>query len=221
MKLKSGAKALAMLAGLGLSGVAHAGDVALGAKVGTLGFGLEATTNVVPMLVNVRLQGNIFNYNKNITDTDLTYEAKLKLRSVGLLADIYPFAGKFRITGGAYYNGNKLTMTGRPTAGNITINNVNYTTAQLGTVKSTIDFNKFAPYVGIGWGDAISSGSPFGFSFELGALYMGKPKTSITATGPSAAAAAADIAVEKKKLDDSMNNMKFYPVATVGVNWRF
>jgi len=220
--MKYNIKILAVLAAMGMSSIAQAGDIAVGAKVGTLGFGLEATTNVVPALVNVRLQGNYFSYKKTIKDTAVTYDAKLKLQSFGLLADVYPFAGKFRLTGGAYYNGNKLTMTGKPTAaGVITINNTNYTTAQLGTVNSTVDFNKFAPYIGLGWGDAISSGSPFGFSFELGALYMGKPKTSITATGPSASAAAADIAVEKKKLDDSLSKMKWYPVASIGVNWKF
>jgi len=216
--IKHGIKGLALIAAFGMYNTAQAEGLAVAAKVGTLGFGLEATTNVVPALINVRLQGNIFNYNKDINDTAVTYNAKLKLRSIGLLADIYPFAGKFRLTGGAYYNGNKFTMTGKPTgAGQYTFNNVNYTTQQVGTVAAAVDFNKFAPYVGLGWGDAVSSGSPFGFSFELGALYMGKPKTSIVAPGVS----AADIAVEKKKLDNSMNNMKWYPVASIGVNWKF
>jgi len=221
--IKHGLKGLALLLALGMNTAAQAGDIAVGAKVGTLGFGLEATTNVVPLLVNVRLQGNIFNYNKDIKDTAVTYNAKLKLRSVGILADVYPFAGKFRLTGGAYYNGNKLTMTGRPTgAGQFTFNNVNYTTAQVGTVTANVDFNKFAPYVGLGWGDAVSSGSPFGFSFELGALYMGQPKTSITATGAAAnPALASNIAVEKAKLDSSLSNLKWYPVASIGVNWKF
>ncbi|MDQ6967529.1 MAG: hypothetical protein Q9M14_02450 [Mariprofundaceae bacterium] len=214
-------KYLPLLAALTLSVPAQAADIAVGLKAGTLGFGLEATTNVVPALLNVRLQGNMFNYNKTITDTSVRYDAKLKLRTVGLLADVYPFAGKFRLTGGAYYNGNKLSMTGTPTAaGNFTINNQSYSTAQVGTIKSTVKFNKFAPYIGLGWGDAISSGSPFGFSFELGALYMGQPKTTIS-TSNTVAGLAANIAAEKKKLDASLSKMKWYPVATVGLNWKF
>ncbi len=213
MKLKQSLKGVALLFVLGMNTTAQASDVAIAAKVGTLGLGVEATTNIVPLFANVRLQGNGFNYNTTITDTNVTYDAKLKLASVGLLADIYPFAGKFRVTGGAYYNGNKLTMNARP-LGNVVIGGTTYTNP---TVATTIDFNKFAPYAGIGWGDAISSGSPIGFSFELGMMYMGKPKTSIVAPGVS----AADIAAEKSKLDSSLKNMQFYPVASIGVNFKF
>ncbi|MDQ6956582.1 MAG: hypothetical protein Q9M21_05230 [Mariprofundaceae bacterium] len=211
--LKYGIKGLAVLLALGINTAAHADDLAIAAKVGTLGLGIEATTNIVPLFANLRLQGNGFNYNTTITDTNVTYDAKLKLATVGLLADIYPFAGKFRITGGAYYNGNKLTMNARP-LGAVVIGGTTYTNP---TVSTTVDFNKFAPYVGIGWGDAISSGSPIGFSIELGAMYMGKPKTSIVAPGVT----AADIAAEKSRLDSSLKNMQFYPVASVGVNFKF
>jgi len=220
--MKYGMKGLALLLAMGMNTAAHAGDLAIAVKAGTLGVGVEATTNIVPMFINARLQGNAFNYSTSITDTQVTYDGKLKLASVGLLADIYPFAGKFRITGGAYYNGNKLDVTGRPTAGTFTFNGVTYPSAQVGTVTTTVNFNKFAPYVGFGWGDAISSGSPIGFSLELGALYMGQPKTSVTATGIAGTPGlAADIAVEKKKLDASLSNMKWYPVASIGVNFRF
>ncbi|PCI45267.1 MAG: hypothetical protein COB41_01940 [Proteobacteria bacterium] len=211
--LKYGIKGLAIFLALGINTAAHAGDVAIAVKAGTLGLGIEATTNIVPLFANIRLQGNGFNYKTTITDTNVTYDAKLKLATVGLLADIYPFAGKFRITGGAYYNGNKLTMNARP-LGAVVIGGTTYTNP---TVSTTVDFNKFAPYAGIGWGDAISSGSPIGFSVELGAMYMGKPKTSIVAPGVS----AADIAAEKTRLDNSLKNMQFYPVASIGVNFKF
>jgi len=211
--MKYGMKGLALLLAMGMNTAAHAGDLAIAVKAGTLGVGVEATTNIVPMFINARLQGNAFNYSTSITDTQVTYDAKLKLATVGLLADIYPFAGKFRVTGGAYYNGNKLTMNARQ-LGNVVIGGTTYNSP---TVATTVDFNKFAPYAGIGWGDAISSGSPIGFSFELGVMYMGKPKTSIVAPGVS----AADIAAEKSKLDSSLKNMQFYPVASIGVNFRF
>jgi len=198
---------------------AMAGDLAVGAKVGTLGAGVELVTNVVPMLVNARVQMNAFNYNRTITDTNVKYDAKLKLFSFGALADFYPLAGKLRLTGGLYYNGNKLSMTGVPTAGQYVINGNPYTPLAGQNVTTTVDFNKVAPYAGIGFGDPVSSGSPIGFNFDLGVLYMGQPKTAVTTnvTGVT----AADIAAEKQKLDNSLNNMKFYPVASIGMTLRF
>ncbi|NOX25021.1 MAG: hypothetical protein GXP59_02700 [Deltaproteobacteria bacterium] len=200
---------------------AYAGGVAVAVKASTLGAGVELTTNIVPGLLNARLQVNGFKYNKTITETQVTYDGRMKLFSAGAIADIYPFAGKFRISGGLYYNGNKIDITGTPTSTQtFTFNGTSYTAAQVGSVHGTIDFNNLAPYLGIGWGDAISSGSPFGFSFEVGALYQGKPKTSIV-TSKTAPGLSADIAAEKKKLDDSLNNFKFYPVVSLGFNWRF
>ncbi len=213
---------VACLATMGLVQPAVAGDMAIGAKIGTLGAGVEIVSNVVPMLVNARLQLNGYNLNKTITDTQVSYDAKLKLFSFGALADVYPFAGKFRLTGGLYYNGNKLTMTGTPLAGTYNINGTVYTAAQVGSLTSTVDFNKVAPYAGIGFGDPISSGSPIGFNLDLGVLYMGQPKTAITATGAAAnPALAASVAAEKQKLDNALSNMKFYPVASIGVTFRF
>lgn len=202
-----------LLALAGLSSRAQAADLAVGAKVGTLGLGLEATVNLVPMVANIRLQGNLFNYNTTITETNVTYDGQLKLGSVGLLADIYPFASKFRITGGLYYNGNKLELNSQQ-AGVVVVGGNAYLNPN---IRTTIDFNQVAPYIGIGWGDAISSGSPFGFSFELGALYQGTPNSTVIAPG----IAPADIAAEKRKLDDSLSRFTWYPVVAVGVNWRF
>ncbi len=202
------------------SSTATAGDVAVGLKASTLGAGVEVTTNVVPAVVNARLLVSGFNYSKNITDTDVTYDTKLKLLSAGLIADWYPLAGKFRLSGGLFYNGNKFSGNATPAAGTITFNNVTYTTAQVGTVNANIDFNSFAPYLGMGWGDAISSGSPFGFNLEVGALYQGKPKSSITTTG-NVAGLAANIAAEKRALDDALKNFQFYPVVAIGVNYKF
>lgn len=215
-KLKVLTAVIALFAG---SSAALADGLAIGLKAGTLGVGVELTTNVVPALINVRLQGNGFDYSKTITDTQAVYDAKLKLQSAGLIADWYPLAGKFRISGGVYYNGNKFAGTATPVAGTITIGNTTYTTAQAGTVSANIDFNKVAPYVGIGWGDPVSSGSPLGFSFELGALYQGKPKSKVTATGPAVVAAA--LAAEQQQLDNALNNFKFYPVISLGINYKF
>jgi len=199
---------------------AQADGFAVAAKAGTLGAGVELTTNIVPMMLNGRIQVNGFRYNTTVTDTNVKYDAKLKLFSIGALADFYPMAGKFRLTGGIYYNGNKLDITGVPNASSFTFNGTTYTSAQVGSVSGTMDFNNFAPYVGIGWGDAVSSGSPLGFNIDLGVLYQGKPKTSIS-TSSTVAGLAADIAAEQARLDNAVKNFKFYPVASVGISWHF
>lgn len=200
---------------------ARAEDMAVAVKASTLGIGGEFTTSITPNKLNARLQINGFNYSKTINSAQVTYHSKLKLLSVGAIADYYPFSGKFRISGGLYYNGNKFSLTAKPTAaGTFTFNGTTYTTAQVGTANATVDFNKLAPYVGFGWGNAVSDGNPFGMSLEIGALYQGKPKSSIT-TSKSVPGLSTDLATAKRDLDNSLNNFKLYPVVALGINWRF
>jgi len=210
----------AFFAVLAAFGTANASEytAGIGVKSSTLGLGVELTGNVADSF-NVRLQGNGFNYNYNSNQTDLTMSAKLKLMSVGAIADYYPFGGKFRLSAGLYYNNNKIDMVATPLAGTFTIGGTTYTAAQAGTVTSNVTFNKVAPYVGFGWGDAISEGSPFGMSFEVGVLYQGTPKVKFNATG--AAVTSADIAAEQADIQNKVSNYKFYPVVAIGFNYAF
>ncbi|MDQ6988543.1 MAG: hypothetical protein Q9M19_01580, partial [Mariprofundaceae bacterium] len=82
--------------------------------------------------------------------------------------------------------------------------------------------DKLAPYVGLGWGDPVSSGLPFGFSLEFGVLMQGTPQASMTTSGFAATTlSAADIAAEEKALEDDLSAFTLWPVASIGVNFSF
>jgi len=202
------------------AGAAHAAeyDAAVGVRTSTLGIGIEVTTNVADGL-NLRLQGNGFNYNYTDNQPDLAMDAKLKLMTVGLIADYHPFNNGFRLSAGGYYNNNKLDYSVTPTAGTFTIGATSYTAAQAGTVQSTVRFDKFAPYVGIGWGNAVSEGSAWGFNVEAGAMYQGTPTVTFTSTG--GAVSAADIAAERIDMQNQAKSYKVYPVLALGVSYAF
>ncbi len=212
------AAALLLFSGVPL---AQADDLAVGAKIGTLGLGAEVTTNVVPMMLNARIQGNVFNYNSTASINTLNgapvhYNQKMNLMTVGLLADFYPFAGKFRITGGAYYNNNRATLTSTT---NATINIGNTPVGPNTAITTKVKFKKLAPYVGIGWGDAVSSGSPLGFNFELGAVYQGSPKVSMFTSAQNVT--PADLALEAQHTQDQLKKFKWWPVISFGVSLKF
>jgi hypothetical protein len=127
--------------------------------------------------------------------------------------------GKFRISLGGLYNDNKLDLTGAPTGGNYVINGITYTAAQAGTVTGNVKFNKFAPYVGLGYGNALAD-SGWGLSLDAGAIYQGMPKATLSATG-AAAGLAANVAAEQIQLQNSVKNYKWWPVVSVGMDYRF
>jgi hypothetical protein len=198
---------------------------AVALKGGTTGAGVEITTPILEN-INLRVGINGYNYSTSGSKSNIDYDIDLKLLTVDLLADYYPIkSSQFRLTGGIMYNGNKLDMTGNAaSAGTFTFNGVSYTTAQVGSVDATVDFNKIAPYLGIGWGNAVKSAG-WNFIADLGVMFQGTPKSDIsvntTLTGATRTALLNNVAAEQSKLDDDLSGYEYYPVATVGVSYRF
>ena len=196
----------------------------LGLKVGTLGVGLDYS---IPLsnYFNLRLNVNGFSYSGDTTQNSVDYSGKATLLTAGALVDYYPFRlSEFRLSAGAYYNGNKFEGSGKTTS--ITLNGNTYTSAQLGTLDMETKLNEVAPYIGFGWGNKGTE-KGWGFSVDVGAMYHGT--VGIDANGVCSGAVSvatctqieADIESERKKLEDDMSAFSFYPVVMLGVTYAF
>jgi hypothetical protein len=212
---------IALIPLLYLPGIAAA-DTSVGIRAGTLGAGVELS-QALSQRVAVRVNVDAYNRKQTSTEDNIQYDAKLKLQTASLLGDWFPFAGNFRVSLGAMFNGNKLTLKGKPTGGTFTINDVTYNASDVGSLDAKVDFNKAAPYFGIGYGRPINSG--LSFIFDLGVLFQGSPKSKITATctatTPNCAQLQSDAAAEQSQLDESLRSFKYYPVISLGLAYTF
>lgn len=198
-----------------------AGQYDVGLTAGTLGVGVQAGMIIVPDKLDVRAGFSGLNYNYSTTTSGVDYSGKMKLETVSVLGDWHPFEGGFRVTGGLFQNGNKFDLTGNAASGNFTFNNNTYTAAQAGTVTASVAFPSVAPYIGFGWGDD-SPTTGFHFTSDVGVMYQGRPSATITATGAATnAALAADMQAAQTTLQNDLNKFEFYPVAQIGLNYRF
>jgi len=213
----------AVLPLLAFPGVAPA-DTSLGIRGGTSGAGVELSHAFGPR-TGVRLNADGYNFTQSSTYDNIDYDAKLKLQTVSLLGDWFPFANNFRISAGAMLNGNKLTLHGQPRGGFFTINGTQYNTAEVGSIDATVDFNRAAPYFGIGYGRAINSG--LSLIIDAGVMFQGSPKSKIDLTcGPLAtpqqcAQARSDAQAEQSRLDEKLHFYKYYPVVSLGLAYTF
>jgi hypothetical protein len=213
-------KLTAVLLALALFPVAaHADDMAISGKVGSLGYGAELTTAMMNNMT-ARIGVNAFSYNVNTTRSTVNYDMKLQLQTVSALADWYPMSGGFRTSAGLVYNNNKASFNALPTAGSYTINGAAYTAAQVGTLQGNMTFNSLAPYFGIGWGNPVAKDKGWGFVADVGVLYQGTPKASLTSTG-TALGLQANVAAEQSKLQSALNGFSWYPVATLGLSYKW
>lgn len=220
--LKETSLVLAVVAGCLVAapgGQADDGLFAVGIKGGTLGVGIEATVATPIENLNLRGQANGLNLDEDVEEDGVNYTGELKLSSVGAIADYHIGGSAFRISGGACINNNKFSLTGEPVAGTIEIGDTVYTAVQAGTVTADVEFNTLSPYIGIGFGNALSGGRPFKFSIDIGALYQGDPEASVSATGPIVT--TADLEEAERELNTELENLKWYPVVAIGMSYRF
>lgn len=201
--------------------ILQAKEISVNLKAGTSGIGVEGEYSLNEYL-GARLGANYFKYSYDGTKDDVKYNFDLGLKTVSALVDLHPFKGSFRLSAGAFYNWNQLDATAESSA-TYDIGNNTYTGAQLGTLKGTIDFNKIAPYFGLGWDTSFGKESGWGVVLDAGALFQGNPKVALSADGPISTDPTfqQNLALEEKNLQDDLDSYKVYPIISLGVSYRF
>lgn len=214
----------ALLMGLLAAHSAQA-DTSLSGDVGSTGVGVHLS---VPLRsnVNARVGLNTISYSYNSSTSDVSYDFKLKLLTFDAMLDYFPSESAFRVSGGLFYNGNKIDAHGVPNSnGTYTVNGHTYSSANAGNIDGNIDFRKVAPYLGIGWGNPVKT-TGWGFTTDLGVMFQGSPATSLSNNGCTAGTAAcaqlaSDVAAENVTLSNKVHSFQYYPVVRAGVFYHF
>jgi hypothetical protein len=194
--------------GLALIAAGSAQAAGVGVRVGTTGLGADVAWSLAPTLsARLGYSGGSVNYNTS-TDT-VSYDGKIKLSNANAMLDFSPL-GPFRLTGGFIFNNNKYDVRGDTTGGSLS-----------GTVKSG---KSAAPYLGIGYGNV--SGMGVNFYADLGIMFQGSPRASLSAncTTPGSGACTtlqSRVAAEEARLNDELKNFKYYPVLNIGLTVGF
>ena len=213
------AMTLALLAGNAFAGgTASMGveGIGVGAKVGTLGLGLEAIKPVNNNL-DLRVGVNKFDYDANETLDGVDYTATLGMQTVSALADFHPAANGFFVSGGIMANDNNLNATAAVTAAEPVTIGTNTITS--GTVTSDISFDDLSPYVGVGYRKPVSSAKGLTFAADAGVLLQGDPKIALTES--TGTVSQSDIDAEIASVRDDVDALKNLPVISLGVVYNF
>lgn len=214
-----------MVVATGLSLTSRAGaafeDWAIGAKAGSLGIGGELTTDLLP---NVHLRGGVqgFGFDFQAEFSDIDYDVDVDLLNPMLAVDWYPFSGMFRVSAGVVFNNSDITLDATSSQP-VEIGGSVYDPADLGSLRGSSDFDDVAPYVGIGFGNPLSSNGHWGFMTEAGVAFIGSPNVNLRATGPFAnnPALLADLAEEEREIEDDLDAIRIYPVLSMALYYRF
>ena len=212
---------LGMLAAFALPGAAYASDFGVDAHASTLGFGGELNYSINSFLT-ARVDFNRYNHTYNTSKEQINYDFNLHLKTAGVLLDLHPFAGSFRITAGYFNNKNDILAVATPQS-SYTINGNTYSNTQVSSLSGEISFKSGVPYVGFGWSTLGTTSTGLGVEFDVGALLQGSPTVQLNATGTATTNAQfqSDLAAEQSKFQNDLNSFKTYPVVSLGLAYRF
>lgn len=198
-------------------------DASVHAGLGTFGVGIGYGQRFSDRFSGrIGLHSGSFGSIKDDGDIEgIRYDVKAKLSpGVSALADYFPIDGSgFRLSGGLVYSRFKSDLTGRPAAGGTyNINGRTYTAAQVGKLQGKATYNAISPYLGIGWESKPAGAAGWRLVSDVGVFYLGKAKTSLSATGASAnATLAQDVAAEREQL----RKAGFGVAASIGAAYAF
>jgi hypothetical protein len=213
--------------------------LAVGGRLSSMGIGIEAATSVTQRS-NVRGSFNFYNYDRTLLKDGIDYDGTLRLRSVQVTYDQYLFWKDFHVSPGLLlYNGNRATAEAAVPAGrSFTLGGTTFFSnpADPITGSGTLEVRKVAPMILVGFGNMLPrSDKHFGMNFDAGVAFQGTPEIKLGLSGTACAvnattacaSASGDPIVlsaiqrEQSRLQDEVNVVKFYPVVSVGISWKF
>lgn len=194
---------------------------AIGIGISTLGITGEISVKAFSSIV-VRANGNwaSASYKPKLTDAEV--DGSLRIAGAGLIGDWHPFENGFRLSGGARWH--QAKFSGDASGQDVKLNGVTYTTAQYGKLHGEIEpGSSVAPYIGIGWDSSHFSDSRFNIGLDIGAMYLGTPSATLTASkAGSVPGLQANANAEAKKLSDDFGKFgEFWPVVALTAKYRF
>lgn len=201
---------------------AAAQSFAVGGSLGTPGVGVEAQVKVNDWIV-LRAAGDFAEFDRDETYGDIAYAGKLKLSTVGAFVDVHPGGGGFLISGGAYFGKRRGELDGQPTT-DVRIGGVSYTPAQVGRIDGDIAMSDAQPFVGLGYDSTFVRESRLGFKAVVGLAFSDSPEVTLRASGGSLSTNPVfldSVRREEAEVREDAEDFKYFPVAQVGLTYRF
>jgi len=214
------AKLTVLLLGLAMAGSVSAADnLWLGFKAGTLGLGLEATWRPLPWF-DIRAGANSFDYDDDGSQAGVNYNATLHLETYYATLNFRFPLSPFRVTAGAFSNGNELQMVSMDSP-SFDIGGVPFTQDEVGTLRSTTFFEDVAPYLGFGYDFNVFG--KVGLNLDIGVLWQGEPSVTLTADGLLASDPTfmAALEAERLEIEAEFEDFKAFPVLSLGFSFNF
>jgi hypothetical protein len=149
--------------------------------------------------------------------SDVDYSLDVRMLTVPLTLDWYPFADAFHLSAGIIVNQTKMDLNVRPSA-MFDTGGMTYSAAEAGQLRSNATCNPIAPYLGLGWGHAFGREKRWGLLTDVGVAFLGRSHVSLHAADPTS---SSNLPEEQDSIRQDSGRIRFNPVISVGLFFRF
>jgi hypothetical protein len=222
--IKSTTRAALIVLALASTGAANA-DFGVGMKAGTLGLGIEGRWSPLPWL-DIRVGANQYDFEDSGSYASVDYDGVLAMDTYFVTGNFRFPLSPFRVTAGAFSNGNQLQLLSQDTGGqDFTIAGIDFSADDVGSLHSTTSFEDTAPYLGFGFDFELFG--KVGLNLDLGVLWQGDPTVTLDATGLETAPPDVQLFLEpalefeRRALEDDISDYKAWPVASLSFVYNF
>lgn len=231
-------KSKLMLTGILLlaSSYAHALDVGVGVKAGTVGVGVDLsvaltqTLNARVSLTSIQVDDleETLTIGDQGAEGDVDAVMNFDFGANALLLDWYVFDGTFHLTAGMMKNNGKIGFSGT-LLDTVTVDGQVFDASDIdGNINGSISAGEsYEPYVGFGWGRKADDDPGFSFSVEVGVALL-SPEANLSATvntGGNNSLDQAELDSRIQAAEDDINSelsvLEAWPIISLGVNYAF
>ncbi len=186
----------------------HAADFYGATPIAVADLGTEFTT-AFSRTINGRLGINAFDVGlTQLDEQDATYNLDFGLNSWSALLDWHPFKGGFRFSGGLLHNQSNDREQVDPYTGLANANALSDN--ELGSLNSIVEFEGTSPYLGIGWGSALTKNGRLGLLVDLGVVFQDDSDANF----------ASDLG-QGDPLRNTLDGYGYLPVFSLGLSYQF
>jgi hypothetical protein len=209
-------------------------NLAMAVKASTNGFGIDFATPLNDHF-NLRAGASFTKFTVGLVRSGLDIDGTISLEGVIGAVDIFPFRrSTFHISPGFNFSNqtNAVAQLHVPADGKFSLGDGDYVSDPADPVygEARLRFgNRLAPRLTVGWGNMIPHGrGHWSVPFEIGVQYISRPVVTLSVGGSvcqpdgcNSIAGDPNIAEEQRELQDDIEDVRVFPVASIGLSYRF
>lgn len=207
----------------GAAPVVSAQSIGVSALASTLGMGGELSLRASEGF-GFRAGYLLFSLTHQDLVEGIRYDVTPRLRNAQFGADLHPFGGALRLSGGLVHA--RSRAVGEAVLdGPVDVGGATYQPADVGRLEGVLEYQRdWMPWAGLG----VVGGGRVAVSFDVGVVFSGHPRVRLTSSGGTLSGAERDlldqhVAAEEAELQGAITREKlarYFPIVSFGLRVR-